>query len=134
MTVELTVLAWACLFGGAQIFVAAQLATRQYGMEWGLSSREAPMPPLAPFVGRMKRAQANFLETFPIAAAAILVVEAAHLNSRWTAIGAVVWLAARVAYLAIYAAGIPVWRSVAFAVSIAGIGMVLWPALVWPAV
>lgn len=130
MNIELTVLAWACLFGGVQIFVAAQLATRQYGMEWGLSSREAQVPPLSPFVARVKRAQANFLETFPLAAAAILIVELAHLNSRWTAIGAMVWLGARVCYLAVYAAGIPVWRTVFFAASIAGIGMILWPALV----
>lgn len=130
MSIELTVLAWASLFGIVQIFVASQLATRQYGVKWGLSSREAAMPQPAPFVGRVMRAQANFLETFPIAAAAILIVEFAGLGSRWTELGAIVWLAARAAYLPVYAIGITVWRTLLFAVSIAGIGMVLWPALV----
>ena len=88
------------------------------------------MPRPAPFVGRVMRAQANFLETFPIAAAAILIVEFAGLGSRWTELGAIVWLAARAAYLPVYAIGITVWRTLLFAVSIAGIGMVLWPALV----
>src|SRR3546814_3013375 len=71
----------------------------------------------------MKRAQANFLETFPIAAAAILIVQVAGLNSTWTAIGAIVWLGARVAFWVVYAIGIPVVRSVLFATSIVGIGM-----------
>lgn len=130
MSIELTVLAWASLFGIVQIFVASQLATRHYGVKWGLSSREAAMPRPAPFVGRVMRAQANFLETFPIAAAAILIVEFAGLGSRWTELGAIVWLAARAAYLPVYAIGITVWHTLLFAVSIAGIGMVLWPALV----
>jgi uncharacterized MAPEG superfamily protein len=76
MSIELSALAWGCVLGVVQIFVAAQLARRQYGLDWALSSREATLPPPSPLVGRMKRAQANFFETFPIAAAAILVVEA----------------------------------------------------------
>lgn len=129
MSIELSVLAWGCVLGVVQIFVAAQLARRQYGLDWALSSREATLPPPSPLVGRMKRAQGNFLETFPIAAVAILVVEAAELNSSWTAAGAVLWLAARLLYLPVYAAGITGWRSLLFASSIAGIGLMLWPAL-----
>lgn len=129
MSTELIVLAWGCVLGVVQIFVTAQVATRQRGMEWALSSREAPVPPPTPLIGRMMRAQANFLETFPIAAAAILIVELAGLTSSWTAIGAVVWLVARVAYWPVYALGITGWRSLLFAISIVGIGMVLWPAL-----
>lgn len=130
MSIELTVLAWGCVLGVIQIFVAAQLADRQYGFAWGLSSREAPVPPPTPFLGRTMRAQANFLETFPIAAAAILIVQVAGLNSSWTAIGAIVWLAARAAYWPVYAIGITGLRSLLFATSIVGIGILLWPALV----
>jgi uncharacterized MAPEG superfamily protein len=129
MSIELSVLAWGCVLGIVQIFVAAQLARRQYGLDWALSSREATLPPPSPLVGRMKRAQANFLETFPIAAAAILIVETAGLNSNWTAAGALLWLVARLLYLPVYAAGITGWRSALFASSIVGIGLMLWPAL-----
>src|SRR3546814_8516890 len=115
MSIELTVLAWGCVLGVVQTYVAAELEGRQYGMKWALSSREAALPPSTPLVGRMKRAQANFLETFPIAAAAILIVQVAGLNSTWTAIGAIVWLGARVAFWVVYAIGIPVVRSVLFA-------------------
>lgn len=130
MSIELTVLAWGCILGIVQIFAAAQVATRQHGAKWGFSSRELSMPPPTPLVGRMTRAQANFLETFPIAAAAILIVEFAGLNSNSTGIGAIVWLAARLAYLPVYAIGIPVLRTLLFVTSIVGIGMVLWPALI----
>lgn len=130
MSVELTILAWGCLFGLVQIFVAAHLATREYGVHWGLSSRETPVAPPSPLLGRVTRARDNFLETFPIAAAALLIVEMGGLNDGWTAAGAVIWLLARLAYLPVYAIGITGVRSLLFAVSIVGIGLVLWPALV----
>lgn len=129
MNIELTVLAAGCILGVVQIFVAAEVEARQYGMKWSLSSREAAMPPWNTLVGRLKRAQANFLETFPIAASAILIVEAANLNGTLTATGAIVWLAARVGFWIVYAIGIPMLRSAIFATSIVGIGMILWPAL-----
>lgn len=129
MSIELTVLAWGCVLGVVQIFIAAQIETRQYGTKWSLSSREVALPPWSPLVGRLKRAQANFLETFPIAVAAIFIAEVAGLNGTLTAAGAIVWLAARVAFWIVYAIGIPVLRTVIFATSIVGIGMVLWPAL-----
>lgn len=129
MSIELTVLALGCILGVVQIFVAAQVETRQYGTKWSLSSREVVPPPWNPLVGRLKRAQANFLETFPFAAAAILIAEVAGLNGTLTAAGAIVWFAARAAYWIVYAVGIPVLRTVVFVASIVGIGMILWPAL-----
>jgi len=44
-------------------------------------------------------------------------------------LGAWLWLGARVVYLPLYALGIPVVRSLAFLVSMAGIIMMLWPIL-----
>ena len=60
---------------------------------------------------------------------AILIVSQTGLTDRWTGIGAVVWLGARILYLPIYAAGIPRIRTLVFLISIVGIGMILWPAL-----
>lgn len=77
----------------------------------------------------MMRAQANYFETFPVMAATILIVSIAGIESRWTAIGAVTWLAARIVYLPLYAAGVPVVRTIVFLVSIVGLLMTLWPAL-----
>lgn len=129
MSTELTVLAWGCVLGIVEIIAAAQIGISQYGMKWGLSSREGPTPPPTPFVGRVMRASSNYLETFPIAAAAILIVQVGGLHSRWTAIGAMVWLVARIAHWVIYALGITGLRSLSYLVSLVGIFMLLWPAL-----
>ena len=127
MTTELTVLAWGCILALVHIFAAAQVKTRQYGPKWNMGARDEDLPPPTPLVGRMARAQANFFETFPIAIAAILIVHGAHLETRWTAIGALLWLIARAIYLPLYALGVPVVRTLVFMASLVGIVMILWP-------
>ena len=130
MTPELLVLAWGCVLALVHIFVAVRFKTRQYGTKWNVGARDEELPPPQPIVGRLARAQANFFETFPIYAAAALIVSSAVLNDRWTAIGAWLWLGARIVYLPLYAAGVPVLRTIAFLASVVGILMVLRPALV----
>lgn len=129
MNTELTILAWGCVLGLVHIFAAVRVKTRQYGTKWNMGARDEALPPPEPIVGRLARAQANFFETFPIAAAAILIVSEAGLTNRWTEIGAIVWLAARVVYLPVYAAGIPKLRTLIFLLSVVGIAMILRPAL-----
>ena len=46
-----------------------------------------------------------------------------------TKLGAWLWLGGRVAYLPLYALGVPVVRSLAWIVSLVGIVMMLMPAL-----
>ena len=129
MTTELVVLAWGCVLALVHVFAAVRVKTRQYGTAWNMGARDEALPPPEPIVGRLTRAQANFFETFPIAAAAILIVYVTGLHDQWTAIGALVWLAARIVYLPVYALGIPKLRTLIFLVSVVGILMVLWPAL-----
>lgn len=129
MTTELVVLAWGCVLALVHIFAAVRVKTRQYGTSWNMGARDEALPPPEPIVGRLARAQANFFETFPIAAAAILIVYVTGLHDRWTAIGSLVWFGARIVYLPVYALGIARLRTLIFLVSIAGILIVLWPAL-----
>ena len=92
--------------------------------------RDEELPPPQPIVGRLARAQANFYETFPLYAAAALIVAVAHLTDRWTAIGAWLWLGARIVYLPLYAPRRAVMSGpLAWLVSVVGIVMVLRPAL-----
>ncbi|HEX6375896.1 MAG TPA: MAPEG family protein [Allosphingosinicella sp.] len=129
MTDELTALAWGCVLAFVHIFAAVRVKTRQYGTKWNMGARDEALPPPQPVVGRLARAQANFFETFPIFAAAVLIVAVAGLGDRWTAIGAWLWLGARTVYLPLYAMGVPVVRTLFFLVSVAGIALVLRPAL-----
>lgn len=129
MTTLLTVLAWGCVLALVHISAAAQVKTRQYGTKWNMGARDEALPPALPLVGRLERAQANFFETFPIMIAAVLVAVAAGLTGKWLAIGAWLWLGGRVAYLPLYALGVPYLRTLAWLISIVGLVMVLWPAL-----
>lgn len=129
MSTELVVLAWGCVLAIVHIFAAVRVKTRQYGTAWNMGARDEELPPPQPIVGRLARAQANFFETFPIVAAAILIVHVAALEDKLTAIGALVWLGARVLYLPVYALGIPKLRTLIFLVSIVGLALILRPAL-----
>ncbi|HEX8574498.1 MAG TPA: MAPEG family protein [Allosphingosinicella sp.] len=129
MSAELSALAWGCVLALVHIFAAVRVKTRQYGTKWNVGARDEELPAPQPMVGRLARAQANFFETFPIFAAAALTVAVAGLADRWTAIGAWLWLGARIVYLPLYALGVPVVRTVVFLISVIGIAMVLRPAL-----
>jgi uncharacterized MAPEG superfamily protein len=129
MTTELAVLVWGCVLALVHVFAAVRVKTRQYGTKWNVGARDETLPPPDPVVGRLARAQANYFETFPIMAAAILIVTVANLTSQWTAIGALVWLGARIVYLPLYGFGVPVVRTFVWAASLAGLLTVLWPAL-----
>jgi uncharacterized MAPEG superfamily protein len=129
LNTELAVLAWSCVLALVHIFAAVRVKTRQYGTTWNMGARDEALPPPDPLVGRLARAQANFFETFPIAAAAILIVSITDQTTEWTTLGAVIWLGARILYLPVYAAGVAKIRTAIFLVSVLGIAMILWPAL-----
>tara|TARA_R110000868_G_scaffold72942_7_gene211921 strand:+ start:529 stop:924 length:396 start_codon:yes stop_codon:yes gene_type:complete len=129
MAVELTILAWSMVLLLVHIFAAAHFKTKQYGPRWNMGARDEKLPPLHPLAGRLTRAQANFQETLPIAFVALIGVVLAGRTSDTTALGAWIWLGARLAYLPVYALGIPMIRTLIFLVSLIGLGMVLWPLL-----
>ena len=129
MTIELGILAWGCILAIVHIFIAVRFKTRQYGTKWNMGARDEELPPPSPIVGRLARAQANFFETFPIAAAGLIIVSVADLTNWWTMLGGWLWLGARIVYLPLYALGIPVVRTLVFIVSIVGIAFILRPAL-----
>lgn len=129
MTIELIILAWGCVLAIVYVWAAVRVKTQQYGVAWNIGPRDEEVAPPRPIVGRLARAQANFFETFPLFAAAVLIVSVAHMTSQWTAIGAWLWLGARIVYLPLYAFGVKGLRTLAWAVSVVGIVMILKPAL-----
>lgn len=129
MPVELTIIAWGMILLLVHIFAAAHVKTKQYGAKWNMGARDESLPPLNPIAGRLARAQANFMETLPIAIVALIGVVVAGRTSEWTALGGWIWLAARVVYLPLYAVGVPVVRTIIFMASLVGLLMVLGPLL-----
>jgi uncharacterized MAPEG superfamily protein len=127
---ELTILAWTLVLAFVQILLFDFARTGQYGLKWNMSPRDGAMPPLSPVAERLKRAQDNLFETLPIFIAAVLIAHVAGRETSQTALGAQIYLGARVLYVPLYAFGVPMVRSLVWIVSIAGLGMILTPLLV----
>ena len=130
MPIELKILALGALLLFIHIFVAIRFKTGQYGRTWNVGARDDALPAPNAMTGRTARAQTNFQETFPIAIVALLGVVLANKTSATTALGGWIWLGARVVYLPLYAAGVPVVRTIIWTVSVVGLAMVIWPLLV----
>jgi uncharacterized MAPEG superfamily protein len=123
---ELKMLIWSIVLGLLHIGLTATLSTQQRGLAWNTGARDSTTP-LTGVAARVDRALQNFKETFPLFAAAILaLLFTQHANAE-TAMGAQLYFWARVAYIPVYAAGISYLRTLIWAVSIAGIVMMLMP-------
>jgi uncharacterized MAPEG superfamily protein len=124
MTIELKILAWSVVLGLVQILLSAHASSLQVGYRYTAFAREA-RPPLTGVAGRLERALCNFLETFPLFVAAILLVHVTGRRGSLSEIGAEMYLAARVVYLPLYAAAVPLVRSLVWNVATIGIVLVL---------
>lgn len=127
MSIELKMLAWSIILGLVHVLIAATLATQQRGVKWNVGARDGVPLPLTGVAARVVRASQNFLETFAFFAAAVLAVVVAQKTSPATALGVQIYFWARVAYLPVYAAGIPYLRTVIWSVSLWGLLHVAWP-------
>jgi uncharacterized MAPEG superfamily protein len=129
MGIELKMLAWSIVLGVVQLLIAAFALTRERGLAWNVSARDGAQPPPGPLAGRLLRVQSNFMETFPFFAAAVLGVVLSQRQDGVTALAVQVYFWARVAYVPLYAAGIPYLRSAVWAVSLAAIVPLVWTLL-----
>jgi uncharacterized MAPEG superfamily protein len=75
-------------------------------------------------MGRADRAHHNMLENLVLFAALILVSVVTNKTNEMTLLGAQLFFWARVAYAAIYLAGIPWLRTASWLVSIAGLVLI----------
>lgn len=126
MSTELQMLAWSIVLGIALLLVNAGFMTAQRGLRWNASARDGTPEPLTGVAARLDRAWRNFLETFPLFAAAVLAVSVAGRGSDDTALGAQLYFWARLVYVPVYAAGIPYLRSAVWAVSLWGLLKLVW--------
>jgi uncharacterized MAPEG superfamily protein len=125
MTTELCMLMWSVVLGLVQIALAATCSVGQRGQGWAASARDEMKPPLSGIGGRLDRARANFLETFPLFVAVVLAAHLLQRHDNMTVLGAQLYFWARLAYVPAYAAGIPYLRTLIWAASIVGIVLVL---------
>src|SRR6266540_4016336 len=125
MTLELKMLALSVVLGLTQIVLASHAASLQRGYAWTASPRDEAVPLLTGGAGRLERALHNFVETFPLFAAAVLTAHVTSTYSWMTEWGVQLYFWARVVYLALYAAGIFLLRSLVWNVATLGIVLIL---------
>jgi len=126
---EFTML-WASTALGAVYLLAAVIpSVLARGMPWAMGPRDDPGAPLGTVAARLDRAWKNFLETFPLFVAAILVESSVVQDSDLAATGAQLYFWGRLAFLPVYALGLPVVRTLVWTVALVGIVLVLAAAL-----
>jgi uncharacterized MAPEG superfamily protein len=131
-SVEMQTLFCAILLGIVQLLLATLASVAGRGLPWGVGPRDEGWPPIGKFGARLDRAYKNFLETFVFFAAAVLLAHALGKSTHNSALGAEIYLWARVLYVPAYAFGIPYLRTVIWVASLVGIMMVvraIWPGM-----
>ena len=104
------------------VHVAAIVVATRASVErvWAVGPRDEPTNE-GRGLGRFRRALANYLETLPAFALVLLAAELSGRGNDWTLVGGWVWLAGRVVYLPVYAAGIPWVRTIVWILATLGI-------------
>jgi uncharacterized MAPEG superfamily protein len=124
--VELKLLVAAVIVGIVQIaWAAAAGGGGERNFAYLTGPRDDPRP-VGTVAGRLDRALKNFLETFPLFAAALLAcVATGKVGGTLTVYGAGLYVAARAIYVPLYAAGTPVVRTLVWTAAMVGIFMVI---------
>lgn len=125
MTTEITVLGWSVLLLLVQIVLQAGTSA-DLGPGYLFSPRDEPREPQNIVSRRLKRALDNLLETYPAFVALALALTVTGKGGGVAAAGAWIYLAARIVYVALYAAGVPVLRTLFWMASFVGLAMMLY--------
>jgi uncharacterized MAPEG superfamily protein len=120
--VEMKLLIAAVIIGFVQIVWAAVAgAGGERDFAWLAGPRDDTKP-VGVVAARLDRALKNFLETFPLFAAALLACAAVgKLGSTHTIYGSAAYVIGRALYVPLYALGTPLLRTIVWTVSILGI-------------
>ncbi len=125
VSVELRMLVFSVVLGIVQIVAASHAASLQRGYRWTASPRDEKVEPLVGVAGRLERALRNFLETFPLFVAVVVVAQLTGTHDALTEWGSRLYFWGRLAYVPLYAAGVPLLRSLVWNVATMGIGLVV---------
>ncbi|MEK8034426.1 MAPEG family protein [Ideonella sp. DXS29W] len=126
MTPSLTLLVWMTVFTWVVLMLASLSRARAWtprGMSLALGNR-ADMPEPSPAAARLDRAARNTLENFLLFAALVLAAHAAQVQHPHVTLGAQVFAVSRVAFVAVYWAGIPYLRTLVWGAGVAGMGLI----------
>ena len=124
MNTELTMLVYSVILTFLIISVPALGGILQNGLATQAGARDG-LPEPSVFAKRARRLQDNMIENMVLFVPLVLAAQAAGISTAQTALGAEIFVIARVLHALIYLAGIPWLRPVAWAGGVVGMGMIL---------
>ena len=124
-SVEMQMLWLSAALGLVQILIVVVCSGLAGRTAWALGPRDEAGPPFGKVGARLERALKNFLETFVLFAAVVLMAQALGRHTSMSALGAQLFFWTRLAYVPAYAAGIPMLRTLIWTVGFVGIVLVL---------
>lgn len=127
MNADLHYLAYAVVLTWVMLMTASFLRNRMWtpqGLSWGLGNRD-DLPEPTPIASRADRAAKNMLENLLLFAVVVVVARLGGVPSEKIEPGAALFFWARLAYFAIYLAGIKLLRTVVWAAGVVGLVMIL---------
>jgi uncharacterized MAPEG superfamily protein len=123
MTMPMAILGWSAFLGTFHALSTGVAALTQHGAAYSSSPRDDERP-LSPRRARNARAFANFMQSFPFFAAAVLISHAGLHDHGVASWGAQIWFWARVVYVPIYISGNSTYRTPVYVVSLIGLMLV----------
>ena len=124
MNTELTMLVYSVILTFLIISVPALGGILQNGLATQAGARDG-LPEPSVFAKRARRLQDNMIENMVLFIPLVLAAQAAGVSTAQTALGAEIFVIARVLHAVIYLAGIPWLRPVAWAGGVVCMGMIL---------
>lgn len=124
MSIELGSLYVAMVLALVHIAAASFSFKSQVGNRYTVGPRDEALQPVG-LAGRLHRAQRNFLETFPIFAAAVLMLSLMGRGGAISQIGAMAYVAGRSVYLPLYVLEGPWLRTLSWALATLGLVLVM---------
>ncbi|NVN85829.1 MAG: MAPEG family protein [Rhodopseudomonas sp.] len=115
---EITVLGWSVVLLIAQMFLASVPVTKELGGLYQAGPRDEGKAARGRFAGRAGRAFRNLLETYPVFVALALALAVTGRTGGWGALGAEIWLVARILYVPAYLIHFPFARTFVWFVSL----------------
>jgi uncharacterized MAPEG superfamily protein len=113
---------WASAFLGlVQLLLAILFSLNARGLLWAAGARDQAGASMGTIGGRIERAYRNFLETFPLFAAMVLLASGLGIHNGLTVWGAQLYFFGRVLYVPLYAFGIAYVRTLAWGIAMGGI-------------
>ena len=124
MSVELKMLVWSSVLLFLLVIIQATASSRKHGLKTLAGNRDQ-LGPAGEFEARAKRLVANHIENLAIFAPLLLAAVALQITGPHTALAATLFFWGRLAHAALYLAGIPWVRTLAFVVSTLGLVMLI---------